>query len=122
MAPRGTATFSQHFLHVAPRHTVMGHGDLQMKNDVRGFTGDFFSIVVFAGHDELGAFFADFFENAVVAAFKQFVGVTALLGIVLASSIVLNSSVQTSAGGGRAFSPPVLRSSVSSKKQLREPV
>ena len=76
----------------------MGHGDLEMKNDVRGFASNLFCVVVFAGHHELGAFFADFFENAVVAAFKQFVGVTALLGIVLA---ILNRSEQLSAGIGR---------------------
>ena len=76
----------------------MGHGDLEMKNNVRGFASNLFCVVVFAGHNELGAFFADFFENAVVAAFKQFVGVTAFLGIVLA---ILNRPEQFGAGIAR---------------------
>ena len=95
-------------------HAVMGHGDLQVKNDVSGFASNLHSVVVFASHHEFGAFFADFFENAVVSSLQQFVGVTAFLGMVLA---IFNRSEQFSAGigrGGRAFSPPVLRSSVSS--------
>jgi hypothetical protein len=76
----------------------MGHGDLQMKNDVSGFASNLFGVVVFAGHDELGAFFADFFENSVVTAFKQFVGVTACFRMVLA---ILNRPEQFGAGIAR---------------------
>ena len=67
----------------------MGHGDLQMKNDVSGFASNLFCVVVFTGHHEFGAFFANFFENAVVSALQQFVGVTAFFGMVMA---ILNRS------------------------------
>ena len=76
----------------------MGHGDLQMKNDVSGFTRNVISVVVFTGHHEFGAFFADFFQNAVVSFLQQFVGVTAFLGIVLA---ILNRPEQFGAGIAR---------------------
>jgi hypothetical protein len=79
-------------------HAVMGHGDLQVENDVSGFASNVLSVVVFTGHHEFGAFFADFFENAVVSSLQQFVGVTAFLGMVLA---IFNRSEQFSAGIGR---------------------
>ena len=62
-------------LHFAPAHPVMGQGDLHVEQDVGGLAGNVIGVVVLAGHHELGAFFADLLENAIVATFKQLVGV-----------------------------------------------
>ena len=75
----------------------MGHGDLQMKDDVSGLAGNVLCVVVFAGHHKLGAFFADFFEDSVVTALKQFVGVTAGFRMVLAEQEEVQEREMTAA-------------------------
>ena len=62
-----TPTGRQYSLHLPPADPVMGQGNLHVKQDVGGLAGNFIGVVVFAGHHELSAFFADLLENAVVA-------------------------------------------------------
>ena len=66
MPARGTPSLCQYFLHLPPADAVMGQGDLHVKDNVGGFTGDFFSVVVFAGHHEFSTLFANLLQDAVV--------------------------------------------------------
>ena len=96
-------------------------GDLHVKEDVGGLTGNLIGVVVLAGHHEFGALFADLLEDAIVATLKQLVGVAPFLR----RRVDLQSPASAPCRhplGEAACSPPSLRWSSSSKKQLRAPV